>query len=338
MAGKTLSDCQTQWKKDRELSRKPVRDEYLREMSNTIELFQTTQNITDIGEITRKHVISFRSHLVNGSGYEVTTINKKCSLITTLLATAESHAWIDNAVRGNIFLDTPDDEDNREPYNAAELDRIFGHRIFGGGPLFDRVKAGAELQFWLPLISCAHGLISSEIIQLGPDTIVPYPGTDILCFNVTNAGGRHTKEVARRRYMPIRKRLLEIGFTALVDRAERNGWRTLWSAVEAKGGNTRLVASNFSAFWSPFSRRELEITDEEKTLYSLRHNFKDALKKLGVPKHIADALMGHAETGTGRRYGTKRAPEPVPIEDLDKVIQSLEWPFLAHIVAPSLPD
>ena len=336
--GKTLADCQKRWKSDRTLAKKPIREAYLRDMAKTIALFEATQKITDIGEITRKNVIAFRSHLVTGGKYQIATINKKCSYITTLLATAESHAWIENAVRGNIFLDVPDEDDNREPYSDADLSRIFGQPIFTGGPLLNRVKAGKELQFWLPVISCTHGLISSEILQLGPDTIVPYPGTDILCFNVTNAGGRSTKEFARRRYMPIRRRLLDIGLPALVERARRMGWRTLWSAVEARDGNITLVASMVSAFWSSHSRGELEITDEEKTLYSFRHNFKDAMRKLGVPKHIADLLMGHAETGTGRRYGTKRAPEPVPIDELDRVIQSLEWPFLDDLVAPSLHD
>ena len=336
--GKTLTDCQEQWKADRALAKKSIRDAYVKEMSYTIALFETTQKITDIGEITRKHVITFRSHLATSGKFEIATINKKCSFITTLLATAESHAWIDNAVRGNIHLDVPEEDENKEPYSDTELTRIFGHKIFTGGPLFDRVKAGRELQFWLPVISCTHGMMSSEIIQLGPDTIVPYPGTNILCFNVTNAGGRYTKELARRRYMPIRERLLDIGLHALVERARRNGWSTLWSAVEARDGDTRLVASMFSAFWSPFGRRELEITDEEKTLYSLRHNFKDAMRKLGVPKNIADMLMGHAESGTGRRYGTKRSPKPVPIHKLNKVVQSLEWSFLEGLVAPPLEE
>ena len=143
------------------------------------------------------------------------------SFITTLLATAESHAWIENAVRGNIFLEVPAGDDDKEPFSSSELAHIFGHRIFTGGPPDKRVKAGRELQFWLPLISCTHGLISSEIIQLGPDTIATYPDTNILCFNVTTAGGRHVKEFSRRRWVPIRRELQSYGLSALVERVSR---------------------------------------------------------------------------------------------------------------------
>lgn len=70
---------------------------------------------------------------------------------------------------------------------------------------------------------------------------------------------------------------------ALIDRARRSGWRTLWSVGEEDGRETQIVASMFSAFWSAFSRGELEIADENKTLYSLRHDFNDARKAVCPP-------------------------------------------------------
>ena len=79
------------------------------------------------------------------------------------------------------------------------------------------------LPFWLPLISCMHDMISSEILQLGPDTIRCYPGTDILCFVVTTSGGRHAKTVARWRWLPIRQQLIEFGLNDLVETARANG-------------------------------------------------------------------------------------------------------------------
>lgn len=334
--GRTLGDCQEQWKKDRQLAGESVRDAYVTEMTNTINDFETTQGITDIGEITRKSIIAYRAALQGRGQFEIATINKKTSFITALLATAASQAWIDNAVKGNIHLKRSKEDENKEPYSKSDLSLIFEHEIFREGKLAELVKAGAELQFWLPLISCTHGMISSEIVQLGPDTICKYPDEDVLCFNVTNAGGRHTKELSRRRYVPIRRDLLDLGLMDLVDRAATRGWRTLWSAVEGREGNTDLVASMFSAFWSKFNRKTLKITDEEKTLYSFRHSFKDAMKKVGASESEQNALMGHAEAGTGRRYGTKRAPPPAPINQLSRIVQSLNWEFLPNLVAPKL--
>jgi hypothetical protein len=42
-------------------------------------------------------------------------------------------------------------------------------------------------------------------------------------------------------------------------------------------------------------------------------------------------LMGHAETGAGRRYGTMRDPEPVPINVLNKIIQKQSLAFLSNV-------
>lgn len=334
--GRTLSDCQEQWKEDRQRVGEAVRDAYLAEMSNTIEDFETTQGITDVGEITRKSIIAYRAALQGRRKYAAATINKKTSFITTLLATAASQAWIENAVRGNIHLKRSKDEDSKEPYSSDELKTIFGHEIFSEGKLFRSKKSGKEIQFWLPLISCAHGMISSEILQVRPDSVCTYPRKDVLCFVVTNAGGRHIKTLARRRYVPIRQELLDLGLMDLVERAKKRNWQTLWGAVEDEGGDADAVAGDFSSFWTRFSRDKLGITDKEKTLYSLRHNFKDAMREVGASQSEQNSLMGHAEAGTGRRYGTKRAPPPAPIEQLSRIVQSLNWEFLPTLVAPKL--
>jgi len=336
-SGKTLADCQARWKEDRETAKKRVREAHMREMSGAVELFEQTQGVRDIADIRRRHLVAFRSHLETSGKFKIATVNKKTSMITTLLATAERHAWIENAVRGNIFLEVPEGDDDKDPFSTDELAYIFGYRTFTSEALDTRVKAGRELQFWLPVISCLHGLISSEIIQLGPDSIVCYPGTDILCFNVTTAGGRHTKVLSRKRFVPIRRELLnDGGLLALVERAKLSGWRSLWSAVEDKDGDGDRVASMFSSFWSDFLRHDLGIKDAKKSLYSLRHSFKDSLRGIGAEDHIQNALMGHAEPGTGRRYGTKRKPPPVPISMLNETVHRLEWSFLAGLKFPTL--
>jgi hypothetical protein len=92
----------------------------------------------------------------------------------------------------------------------------------------------------------------------------------------------------------------------------------------------------FSSFWSDFLRHDLGIKDTKKSLYSLRHSFKDSLRGIGAEDHIQNALMGHAEPGTGRRYGTKRKPPPVPISMLNETVHRLEWSFLAGLKFPTL--
>ncbi|HEV7326651.1 MAG TPA: DUF6538 domain-containing protein [Bosea sp. (in: a-proteobacteria)] len=330
--GKSLTDCAMKWQENRRLVKKQVRPEYLREMDTTIADFTAHAKIRDIGEIGRRHVLAYRDHLGSKGDYAIQTINKKVGFISSLMATALNAGWTETALGGEIFLEIPEDEDHREPYSAAELELIFGHPIFTTDFRFHKVKACAELQFWLPLIACLHGMISSEIIQLGPDTVLPHPDApDILCFVVTKAGDRRVKTLARRRWVPIRKELLDLGLNDLVDRARAADRPFLWSAMAAHDDNVTRVSSYFSSFWASFSRKDLKIEAEGTTLYSFRHAFQDEISRIGHGDEIKKALMGHAESGMTGRYGTKRRPRVVNIQELNEAVQGAVWPFLTKI-------
>lgn len=148
---------------------------------------------------------------------------------------------------------------------------------------------------------------------------------------MTNAGGRRVKTLARKRWVPIRREILDLGFPEIVEVARAKGWQTLWAAVEVPGATTEEVSQSFSPFWSTFSRDVIGITDPKKVLYSFRHTFKDRLTKHGSSETELNQLMGHAERGTSKRYGTKRAPRPVDIVRVDRLVQGIDWAFLKTI-------
>ncbi len=330
--GKTLADCATKWQENRRLAKKQVRPEYLREMKHTISDFIAHAKVKDIGEIKRKHVLAYRDHLGSAHDYAIQTINKKVGFISSLMATALNAGWVETPLGKEIYLEIPEDEDRREPYSDAELKRIFAHPIFTQGKRFTKVKACAELQFWLPLIACLHGMISSEIIQLGPDSIMPHPDApDVLCFVVTNAGDRRVKTLARRRWVPIRRELLDLGLRDLIEAARTGGQTFLWSAMVTHDNDVTRVSGYFSSFWADFSRKDLEIASEGTTLYSFRHAFQDQLSRAGHADEVKKALMGHAEGGMTKRYGTKRKPRVINIGELDEAVQGIGWAFLPTV-------
>ena len=41
----------------------------------------------------------------------------------------------------------------------------------------------------------------------------------------------------------------------------------------------------------------------QESLYSNRHNFKDALREVDVDEALSDALTGHSHKSIGRQYG-----------------------------------
>jgi hypothetical protein len=331
--GRTLDHCLEQWRGDRERASKSVTPHGLAEKRNAISDFEAHAKVKDIGEITRAQIVSFRDRLSN-QGYKTPTINKKVGQITTLLATAQKAGWIDSAISGGIYIDVPAGTNEREPFDPTELERIFAQEAFRGGALSGSEKAGGILEFWLPLISVVSGLISTEILQLGPDTVGAHPDhPDIICFNVTNAGGRSIKAYARKRYVPVRSEIWTNGLAQIVAAARSSGWRTLWPAVEANPNITSL-SNMFSGFWSDVLRNQVGVDDPMKTLYSFRHNFRDAIAKVGAADFERDQLMGHSEQGTGKKYGTKRAPRAVDIVRLNAIIQRASWPFLRSVRWP----
>jgi hypothetical protein len=230
--GRTLGDCLRQWEADRKRANKAATKHGLEEKQNAIDEFEALAKVRDIGDITRAQIVEYRAALELQT-LKTPTINKKIGQITTLLATAQNAGWIETAISGGLYTEIPAGTKLRQPFSAGELDLIFSDDVFRRGARSANQKAGGELEFWIPLISVVSGLISSEILQLGPDTIKPHPEhPDIMCFYVTNAGGRSLKTHARKRYVPVRNEWLSNGLTNLVADARSRGWRTLWSAVE----------------------------------------------------------------------------------------------------------
>ena len=337
-AGRSLADCRAKWVENRRKAKKQARPDYLREMDRTVAAFEAHAGVGDIGLIRRRHLLAYRDHLGTATAYKTATINKKVGFISGLMATAANAGWIETGLGPDLFLEVPEDEDRREPYGDAELATIFAHPVFTQGKRLTAVKACGELQFWLPLIACLHGMISSEILQVGPDTVGPHPDhPEILCFTVTNAGERAVKTLARRRWVPVRRELIDLGLPALVAAARQEGRKTLWSAMEAQAGDVTRVSGYFSSFWAAFSRGELGLTTEGTSLYSFRHGFQDRLGSAGYGEEIKKGLMGHAESGMTGRYGTKKKPRAVNVVELNEAVQRLPWPFLAGVRGEARP-
>ncbi len=329
-SGYTFDDCIEKWLANRKGAGRRENKGYLIEMRKAAFEFSQRYRVTDIAQVTRRDLVDFRDTLA-ATGMAAATVNKKIGYLTTLVNTAYQAAWIDQRISDNLRLLVPTSQGERDPYPDEVIERIFSNRIFTQGYRHKLKKAGAELQFWLPLISCLHGMSSSEILQLGPDTVAPHEKEqDILCFHVTNAGSRRMKEEARKRYVPVRQELIAFGLLDLVEKARQSGKRFIWSTV-ATDDDVGKASNYFSSFWSYISRREFGIDDPRLALYSFRHTFQDRLDDMGCDETHVKALMGHSASGMTKRYGRKRQPRRVPIRKLSELVNSIEWQFLKAI-------
>ncbi len=332
-ARKTLQDCLVQWEADRARANKLVSKHGRGEKQFAMQEFEKLVKVKDIGEITRAHIISYRDHLSARGDLKTPSFNKRVGQITTLLTSAKKAGWIDDDITGDIYVEVPAGTNEREPFSTKDLDRIFRYKTFSDGHRSSNAKAAGELEYWLPLISLTGGLISSEVIQLGPDSVGPHPDEpSIICYKISNAGGRSLKAFSRKRYVPVRRDLIEGGLMDVVAEARARKWEYLWA--DAREKPVTSISNMFSAFWSRHLRTVLEITDPNKALYSFRHNFRDALSSSGATDYEKDQLMGHAEAGTGRKYGVKKQPRVVDIRRLDGLVQGATWPWLKDVWWP----
>ncbi len=229
VTGRSLTDCLRQWQADRKHADKTVTPHGLSEKENAIGEFEGLTEVRDIGEITRAQVVQFRDFLCD-QNYKAPTVNKKVGHVTTLLATAQKAGWVEKAISGGIYIEIPSGTNVREPFNAAELETISSDDVFRTGKRSTNPKAGGELEFWIPLISVVAGSITSEILQLGPDTIGPHPAhPEIVCFHVTNAGGRSrkTEPVPQRRSWGIYRPKFSAWSTVLSRRGLMNSSKRL---------------------------------------------------------------------------------------------------------------
>lgn len=330
-AGHTLADCLEQWKVNREIAKKPIDEHLTNDMENVFAWFREHAGVDDIGQVTRRQVIAFRNHMATQKGYKASTVNKKIGFLLNMSKVAAGAGWIERDLGGGYYIDTPEDEDQREPYTGEQMMTIFGHKLFTDGWRPKSIKSLGEFGFWFPLISATHGMITSEVLQLGPDTVGPHPDAkDVMVFTVTTAGGRSVKTLARKRAVPVRQELLDMGFMDVVEQARRAGARTLWPVAEevAKRGST-LPSNYFSYFWTQHARK-IGVDGEDQSLYSLRHAFQDRVKG-SEWHHLVKPLMGHSDGGMTDRYGTKKGARSSPIHQLDDAIQGLVWPWLKGV-------
>lgn len=98
-----------------------------------------------------------------------------------------------------------------------------------------------------------------------------------------------------------------------------------------KAKSVSLVSNMYSAFWSDYLRRTLDISDPRKLLYSFRHSFRDGLSTQSAEAYEKDQLKGHSEVWTGAKYRTKANPRAVDIVRLDALAQAIDWPCLRQI-------
>lgn len=208
--------------------------------------------------------------------------------------------WADPFSRMRLQVD----QSERDPWEIDELRSLFNSPVFRQG---DRPDGGkGEAAFWLPLLALFTGARLNELASRRALDITRDEATGIVSINIDDSPeiGFRVKSPTARRVVPVHPELTALGFLKLVaSRQSEDGPAAMLFPLLK-----RSERGGFADDWSKwFGRyiRENGITDENSVFHSLRHGFKDALRRQRVSEDINDALCGQAGGGVGRKYGRK---------------------------------
>lgn len=194
----------------------------------------------------------------------------------------------------------------RLPFGADELRTIFTSELFQPPSSEWGSKA------WLPVIACYTGCRLEEIGQLRVSDFrvqgsIPYLAIttiDLACEaelpNENSVRGKALKTETSDRAVPLHPILRNLGLPEFVNHMRQRGEHRLFPDIQSASDE---VTAAYSKWFGRYLRR-LGITSPLKVFHSFRHGFKDACRNSGVPREVAEVLMGHAGRTVGDGYGS----------------------------------
>lgn len=194
----------------------------------------------------------------------------------------------------------------RRPFTPAEMQALLNAPVFRGCKSPKRIaQAGVyrcrDGRFWYGLIQMFTGCRNGELEALDVTDVVLHQG--IWHFDIHKAN----KTKAGHRLIPIHSVLLKAGILDWV--ASRREESTDGKLFEKR---------NYGKIWNERILPDAGVKQRGNCIYSLRHNFDDALKEV-VQDKTRHRLMGHAGSDMGSRYGngTVTRAQAEAIERLD---------------------
>lgn len=207
----------------------------------------------------------------------------------------------------------------RFPFSANELATLFGSPLFLGSDPDDLLTSGSILdkswQFWLPLLMAFTGARPNELGQLRPADLISRHGWPCLIITTEadpedeDESERGCKTAAGEREIPLHPQLIRLGFLELVAERRHTGDVRLFPdwVIGHDGTYSDTSSRRFNRRPHYGLLRRLGLDRKRTTLYSLRHNFANALTHSEFLEAEHNAVMGHSNGGTREIYGSREA-------------------------------
>lgn len=232
---------------------------------------------------------------------------------------------------------TPDAE-KRRPFTVVELAAIFNAPLYRGckddGRNFSKEGPNVirHARFWVPLICLFSGMRANEVCQL---EVADIKTTEMGCvyFDINNDGvTKKLKSPTSKRGVPVHPELVRMGFLNYVEQ-KRNA-QNINLFPELKLGKYGYASQQLADWFTASFLPSVVTKDGKISLYSFRHNFRDALRAIEVPDWVLQKLGGWAQSkGVSDNYGSGYTPD-----QLQKYIEGVVYPGLdvSHLWAKNI--
>lgn len=234
----------------------------------------------------------------------VKTVNTHLSVYGSLFKWATSNGYTTaNIFDGLTIKFANKGEHVRSSYSPEQISRMVHELTESPNGL-----ARKSYQKWGPLLGIFTGARLNEIAQLTPDDVKEIEG--IWCFDINDQSeGKHLKNMASRRIVPIHSRLINLGLLEYVNAVRTAGHERLLHELtyDANNGFGRKLGRWFNEKFLV----KLGIKGKQLVFHSLRHTIVTELLQAGVSDTITKALVGHAQQGVTQTvyFGNGYKPE-----------------------------
>ena len=192
------------------------------------------------------------------------------------------------------------DAEKRMPWDMDQVKGFFEgkfyHRCASDLPS-PYTKKDKAWRFWMPLLMLYSGARPNEIAQLHCDD-VRQTDAGVWYFSLSDEDGKTLKTGSSRRRVPLHPELIKIGFLEFVEaRRKKNGAKEPRIFAELKPDKYGSLAAYASKrIRDTFIPEEITLKDKQ-TFYSLRHNVRDALRRVKAPADTLLAVCGWSPAG-----------------------------------------
>jgi integrase len=310
-----MSEAFDRWNAERKLSQKTWAD-----WKRALALFVSLHGDMPIGQTQKSHFVALKDALV-AQGRAPKTVSKYVGAFSTVLAWCADNALVPvNVASGIRVAKAKVEREKRLPFSSEQLTALFASPVFSRGER--PARCGGEAVVWLPLLGVWTGARLEELAQLRVDDVRQEDGH--LVIVISDRGVGRVKTTTSRRKIPVAPALEDLGFLRYVDHVRGQRLPDGWLFPELKPTALGIRSTKWSEFFGRYLRDVVGIQDRRVVFHSARHSFRAACRAAGIEEEVADALMGHAGGGVGRRYGAGGLD--FPLGPLKEAIGRLRFP------------